>query len=270
MAQTAHANSGFCSVLNARWPQVDGQRICVAETGVIGVYHNYGGAGTRGLWLYLNDASYPTTAGPFFIVEVDWNNDDDFSDSYENITADVRMAPGYVMEWERGWEEELEHPGTGILQLTVNNDDGKYSPENTSSILYPYVVPYRQIRVRMKLNGVIYEKFRGFIEKYVPRPGHTEQSVDLLCVDGLDLLARTQIEAPSGGIQTDVLIGGDPGPLKSILDTIGWNATRRATDAGVDTLPRWWAHDETALDAKEKLEDTEKSAMFVDGSGNFI
>ena len=133
---------------------------------------------------------------------VDWNNDGDFVDANEDILADVKR-----MVWERGVESELEGIGTGVLGLTVRNETGKYSPENTASVLYPNVLPGRPIRIQAIHLGTTYTLFTGYIERIVPHPRQDVQDCEILCVDGMDRLARAIIEAPSRGIIADVKMG---------------------------------------------------------------
>ncbi len=201
---------------------------------------------------------------------VDWQNNGDFDDAIDDITADIRMARGFTMTWDRGADKELGEAATGTLSFTVNNGDGKYSPENTGSSLSPNVLPYRPIRIRKRHLGVTYDLFKGFIEKYIPNPSPDQQSVDIFCVDGMDQLERRIIEAPAGGAQTDVKLGDDPGPVETVLDEAGWPVGDRNLDAGVDTLDVWWAHKESALAALRKLAKAEASFMYVDGTGDFV
>ena len=203
-------------------------------------------------------------------VEVDWNNDGDFEDTYDDITADVLTTGAHKMVWERGRESELERMATGTLEIVVKNADGKYSPENASSVLSPNLLPGRPIRVRASRDGTIYNLFKGRIEKYVPHPNLDEQVCYILATDGLDQLARVEITSPSGGPRSSVLIGATPGPLDDILDDSNWPAADRTIDAGIDSLDQWWAHKEAALTAIQKLMETEKSLAYVDERGYFV
>ena len=207
-------------------------------------------------------------------VEVDWNNDEDFNDANESIRGEV-----LAMRWDRGREAELEHAAAGILELTLRNDTGKYSPENSSSVLSPNVLPGRRIRV-----WAVYDDtgakhlWRGFIEKFVPLPASADGKLCyILAVDGFDQLARDTIEAPATGIFKDKRPGEDPGPVETILDEAGWptgtGAGRRTIeDSGTsyEDFEHWWVHDQSPLEALRDIEESDRSFMYVDEEGRFV
>ncbi len=204
-------------------------------------------------------------SGVTWAVKVDWNNDGDFTDADENITSDVKE-----MRWGQGVEEELEHVGTGTLELVVRNDTGKYSPENTGSALSPNVLPGRPIQVSAIFQSVPYAKFTGTIEKYIPHPDKDSQDCYIYCENGMGQLKRVEIEAPSGGTFTSKKLGDDPGPVETVLDEAGWSATARTLDTGIDTLDIWWVHKQKALESIRDLMEAEKALAYVDGAGKFV
>ena len=64
-----------------------------------------------------------------YTLAVDWNNDGDFSDSGENITARTMS-----IEWKRGndYASQLVGKGVaGVLSAVLNNVSGDYSTFNT-------------------------------------------------------------------------------------------------------------------------------------------
>ena len=65
-----------------------------------------------------------------WLVQVDWNNDGDFSDADEDVTSDVL---GLTLEHFR--DLSSEHIEAACLELELKNDDHKYSPSNASSPL---------------------------------------------------------------------------------------------------------------------------------------
>ena len=200
-------------------------------------------------------------------VEVDWDNDGTWGESGEGITAYAKP-----LTTDRGRDSELESMVSGTLELILDNNDGRFSPENTASPLSPNVLPGRPVRVRAidPSTGTIYNLFKGFIEAIIPHPEPEAKDCYLLCVDGMDRLSRVKIDAPSGGAFTDVKIGADPGPMETILDEAGWPVADRTLDVGIDTLDVWWAHRENALDATRKLMDGEKSLAYIDEAGKFV
>ena len=125
-----------------------------------------------------------------------------FVGDINDITGDVRS-----LAWSRGADGELEAAQAGTLELVVNNADGKYSPENASSVLFPNVLPGKLIKVTVAFHVARYVKFTGKIEKFIPHPDAARQDCYILCVDGFDQLARRVIEAPKHGVVTSSKIG---------------------------------------------------------------
>ncbi len=75
-------------------------------------------------------------------IECDWDNDGDFLDANEDITADVKS-----ISYSRGKDEELGKANPGTLEIRVNNSDGKYSPTKSGGI-FTNLLPKRVIKVR--------------------------------------------------------------------------------------------------------------------------
>ena len=78
-----------------------------------------------------------------WLVQVDWNDDGDFSDASEDVTADVL---GLTLEHFR--DLSSGHVEAARLELQLRNDDHKYSPPNTSSPLSGNLKPGRKTWVR--------------------------------------------------------------------------------------------------------------------------
>jgi len=193
-----------------------------------------------------------------YVIEVDWDNDGDFNDAQEDITSDVKEV-----RFGRGKEWELGKAEVGWLNLRVNNEDGKYSPENSSSPLYGNLLPKRPIRVRTTSPGA-YNLFYGYLEKIAPHPHLREQDAFISAVDGLDFLARHELDTVLyKNTATGTLVG-------NILDSAGWSATLRNIDAGQDTVPYGYWHKVRALTALRDIEDSELGFIYVNGSGELV
>lgn len=78
-----------------------------------------------------------------WLVQVDWNNDGDFSDSDEDITADV-----LELSLEHLRDLSSDHIEAARLELQLKNDDHKYSPPNGSSPLSGNLKLGRKVWVR--------------------------------------------------------------------------------------------------------------------------
>ena len=192
-------------------------------------------------------------------VCVDWNNDNDFSDDYEDITADIRK-----LTFTRGRSSDLEKADVGKCRITVHDPDGKYIPENTASPLYGYLLPARPVRVRAVYDSTTYDLFNGFLDDVIPSPKKSKQEAYLPCVDGFDQLVRSKVTM---ALQENKLSGQ---LFATALDAVGWSATKRALDAGTDTYPLVHAERQTCLDFLQKLEKSEYGFMYVDGRGYLV
>ena len=188
-------------------------------------------------------------------IYVDWNNDGDFSDTYEDISADVKS-----IRFSRGKSEELGKAEIGQLTLTVNNDTGKYTPSNSESVLYGNLLPRRPIKVSFTGGWSL---FTGFIEEIIPHPHLTEQDAVITAIDGLDFLSRHDMAT---ALYKNALTGTIHG---YILDDAGWSASMRTLDTGQDTVPYWYGHDVKARFAQEEIDDNEQGFSYVNGAGYF-
>ncbi len=201
--------------------------------------------------------TFPIVFGIYY-VEVDWNNDGDFSDTYDNITSDVRS-----ISYSRGKSDELGTADVGQLSITLNNSDGKYTPSNSGSDLYGLLLPKRPIRIRATYDGNTYNLFYGYIEEIIPHPHLTEQYCIITATDGLDFLSRHDM---STALYKDTLTGTIHG---YILDDAGWSSTMRTLDTGQDTVPYWYGQDVKARFAQEEIDKSEQGFSYVDGAGYF-
>ena len=92
-----------------------------------------------------------------WLVQVDWNDDGDFSDSNEDVTSDVL---GLTLEHFR--DLSSDHIEAARLELELRNDDHKYSPPNSSSPLSGNLKPGRKVWVRA---AYPYDAFTGSTTK---------------------------------------------------------------------------------------------------------
>jgi hypothetical protein len=81
-----------------------------------------------------------------FNVLVDWNNDNDYSDTNEDITSYVIGQ----ITFSRGKDQAriVSPPAAGRLALTLNNNSKLFSIENESSALFGNLLPGRKIQIK--------------------------------------------------------------------------------------------------------------------------
>ena len=191
-----------------------------------------------------------------YAIECDWDNDGNFTGTYDDITADVKS-----IHYSRGKSDELGKAEVGQLSITLNNANGKYTP-GYGGVISALLLPKRHIRVRTTAPGA-YDLFYGFIEEIIPHPHLDEQDCVIMAVDGLDFLSRHDMAT---ALYKDALTGTIHG---HILDDARWSATMRALDKGQDTIPYWYGQDAKARFAQEEIDDSEQGFSYVNGSGYF-
>ncbi len=78
-------------------------------------------------------------------VLVDWDNNGNYTGTYDDITADVKSV-----NWRVGMREAYqEMADENTAKVIVNNATGKYNPENSSSVLYGNLLPHRRMQIKM-------------------------------------------------------------------------------------------------------------------------
>ena len=191
-------------------------------------------------------------------VDIDWDNDGDFLDAYEDVSSNVKSV-----HFTRGKSDELGTASVGQCSITLNNADGLYTPSNSGGSLYGNLLPKRPIRIRAYKSSTVYNLFYGFIEEIIPHPHPSEQDCIIIAVDGLDFLSRHDMAT---ALYKDTLTGTIHG---YILTDAGWSTTMRTIDTGQDTVPYWYGHDVRARFAQEEIDDSEQGFSYISGNGYF-
>jgi len=192
-------------------------------------------------------------------VLVSWDGTGNFDGAYDDITADVKY-----LRIRRGRNSELGFAEMGTLEMRVKDANGKYSPENSSGVLYGSLLPKRQVKVRGSLGGEI-NIFCGYLEEIVCHPNLEQQESYLYVVDGLDFLSRAEI---SGTLYKNTASGTLVG---HILNAANWPATARTISTGTLTVPYGWWESSSALNAIRDLEKSEfKAFAYIDNDGNLV
>ncbi len=202
--------------------------------------------------------SFPFDFDSGYFIEVDWNNDGDFVDDYDDLTINTKSV-----HFSRGKSDELGKAEVGQFSITLNNADGLYTPSNSTGGLYLSLLPKRPIKVYYSSSGTNYPLFYGFIEEIIPHPHLSEQDCIITPVDGLDFRSRHDMAT---ALYKDTLTGTIHG---YILTDAGWSTTMRTLDAGQDTVPYWYGHDVKSRFAQGEIDDSEQGFSYVGGSGYF-
>lgn len=183
---------------------------------------------------------------PVYQIEVDWNNDGDWSDGNEDVTDDVAGLAGVAIQYGRDTAKALSPTAGGSAGMELDNTSEKYTPANTASPLYGLLLPGRPVRMRVGIGPSTYSLFYGHTDDSPLDPDITEKSVELSMLDGLAKLRGQDISTSLyRGIRTGEAIG-------YVLDAVGWPADMRDLDDGATVLPWWWCSE---IDAYEALID---------------
>ncbi len=167
-----------------------------------------------------------TMATANYRVLVDWNNDGDFADAYDDITADV-----IELSYSRGRDQNSQLVGrsiAGVLTVRLRNRDGKYNSFKATSPIYGSILPNRKVRLETDDDfpytfPVVFAGtalWSGFLDSIEPLPRADRQHEAVLrAVGPLSILRNTIMSSipPQTSIRTDTAIG-------LILDAAGWPA----------------------------------------------
>jgi hypothetical protein len=201
-----------------------------------------------------------------WIIEVDWNGDGSYDGSNENEYArDMKIVRGrrsYIKVGSDGKADGFEPVRVGYGSVILDNSDGRYDPYNSSSPLYPNVLPGRFIRIRQFYSGTTYPVFHGKIKNIIPFNTSQDQRVRIEFEDGLRLLqAFDSSIAIEQNLDIDDAIG-------MVLDEASWPTLygRNIEDAS-DVLSYWWANDKAVTEI-QRLTDAELGTFFVAADGN--
>ena len=196
----------------------------------------------------LRTATEGTTGG-IWNVAIDW--DADGFDAADDVTGRALERAGLTADYGRDQTRELSPIAAGAGGLELDNASKDYSPDNVDSPLYGKVLPARPVRFQMRLDGTTHTLFTGFGDGYDVKPARGERSVDISALDAVAKLkgakATTQLHA---GIRTGTAIG-------YVLDAIDWPDELRDLDAGATVARWWWAENEDAFEAIQKLVQSE-------------
>ena len=112
----------------------------------------------------------------------------DATPSWTDITEDVR-----TLTFDRGRFYELDRIDTGTASLELENFDGKYNSNNTTSPYYPNIKPNTPVRITAIHNEVVYHLWQGFADRWpVTFPENTNSLVSVSCSDLFKLLAKAK------------------------------------------------------------------------------
>lgn len=226
-----------------------------------------------------------------FKALVDWNRSGSFAGSDEDVTLRIRVAAG--LSWQRGKDQIQERApsAAGEATFVLANQSRDYSPGNTSSPLYPNVLPGCLVRVKSGSlpNGVLFLQdgsnldlqngsdlqlqdtpgrnlWTGILDDIAQFPERSNLSVGMRCLGTLSRLIGKTVSTPLyENITIDQAIG-------YVLDAAGWPSIERALQPSPVVLRYFWAANQDAFQLIESLRITEAlwSGIYEDPDGNIV
>jgi hypothetical protein len=86
---------------------------------------------------------------PYFITQIDWNDNGVYTDTSEDVSALVRGTPGISISRGNDQLQDLSPPMAGQHSFDLDNQAKVFSPENTGSPIYSYLHPGHLARVKI-------------------------------------------------------------------------------------------------------------------------
>jgi len=227
--------------------------------------------GTPTLGVSIDFANGPAFGNPLIL-------DDPTTPLGTGILAD---APGDVVDVSdiaiqvsirRGRNRILNKFEAGTAVVVLADDNGNWSPANTSSPYYGKLLPLRKIRIYADYDdggGVDrYYLYSGYITTYNSTYGlgvDETSSITLQCVDGFRLLNGIGISTVAGAGSPQ--LSGDR--INTLLDVVNWPESQRDINSGNSTLQADpGTSDRDLLGAIQLVESSEFGGFFLSAEGN--
>ena len=150
----------------------------------------------------------------------------------------------------------------GSCTLILDNRDGRFDPNNTSSPYSPNVRIGTPVRIQATYNAVTYDLFRGHVTRWpltYPEAGKDGIAV-VDCSENMAVLNTTHITA-------SYLVEGSDDRIVNVLDDAGWPAAARDIDAGSTDVAAVDLEG-SALDQILAAVDAEQGEFFIAKNGD--
>jgi hypothetical protein len=100
-------------------------------------------------------------------IAIDWDRNGNYSDTYDDISSRMIEA-----KWFLGMQKLYQEiADDSKLELTLDNSDKRFSPDNASSPLYGKLKPFRPVRVQSNDGTTTRTHWVGWIDSFEPLGG---------------------------------------------------------------------------------------------------
>lgn len=197
-------------------------------------------------------------------VRIDWNDDGDYGDTGEDVSARALDGGGLTIQYGRDQNRSRSPMAPGQMAFELDNASRDFSPANGSSPITGLVLPARSLRYQITHDSTTYSMFRGHLDGF-----DVQAQQKLVAVTTLDALADLHGTEVSTGLHQGIRTGTAVG---LILDAIGWPSVDRDLDLGATIIPWWWLDQADAYDAMEQALASEgpPALLTVDADGKVI
>ena len=86
---------------------------------------------------------------------------------WSDVSKSVAVSESVTIT-NRGKPNEFDEPGPAILEFTLDNHSGNFTPDNPISIYFPNVQEDKRVRFTITINGVTSKRFEGTITSIEP------------------------------------------------------------------------------------------------------
>jgi hypothetical protein len=173
----------------------------------------------------------------------------------------------------RGRNRILNNFEAGTATVVLEDSNGDWNPQNTSSPYYGKLLPLRKIRIWADYDDGSGEQryyiFSGYITSYDNsfRLGIDDvSSVTLQCVDAFRLFQNVNITTVAGSSA-----GQTTGArIENLLDLASFPSSQRAIDTGDTTVQADPGTNRTLLAACQTIEQTELGGFYINPEGSAV
>jgi len=225
---------------------------------------------------FLNAASYPTITVEIGVSDTSsaggtWGQSVWGTGTWTDTIAWTDVSD-YVRALSTDWarSRELNRQPANVLNLTLNNRDGRFSPGNTAG---PFAVagvskirPRIAVRVRATWSSVTYPIYYGFVTNWqdnLPFVGK-DMIATVQATDALSLLTLNAVDGSVIGSNGDSCATR----IAAILSAAAWPLGSSLDTAGVTTLTIDSTND-SALSLLQNIAQSDGGLVYADVDGTF-
>jgi hypothetical protein len=166
---------------------------------------------------------------------------------------------------DRGRTRVTETFDSGKATVRIMDTTGQFNPDNTSSNLYPYVLPLRRFRISAFVNNQSVLLFDGFTTRYTYEHviGTSTVFITIEAEDAIRILNLATVELVTGAAPNE-----DTGTrIGKILSQLGVASSVRSIATGDSTLIDDPATIRTGIEAVNQCANAELGAFFISRDG---